>query len=113
MPDDAPWPKASGRLSRRRRDLAPEAADAFPNLSQAVFRERALSRKHKQIIAVAAAHVTQLARGSRGSPSVARSSSSGRQVVDGPAVVASAHRGVEGVGGLLCAREQVHDPEAV
>lgn len=53
------FPKATPHLSKRRKALAPEAAEAFRNFSRAAFREGALSRKHKQIIAVAVAHVTQ------------------------------------------------------
>lgn len=55
---DHVFPKPSPRLSQTRRKLAPEAADAFSKFSQAVFREGALSRKQKQLIAVAVAHVT-------------------------------------------------------
>lgn len=56
---DHVFPKATGRLAQTRQELAPDVADAFSKFSQAVFREGALSRKHKQVIAVAVAHVTQ------------------------------------------------------
>lgn len=58
MADDT-FPKPSAELAKKRKNLAPEAASAFHAFSEAVFREGALSRKHKQLIAVAAAHVTQ------------------------------------------------------
>src|SRR5690606_32267732 len=46
-------------LADRRRGLAPEIEAAFRQFSQEVFREGSLSRKTKQLIAVAVAHVTQ------------------------------------------------------
>lgn len=56
---DEVFPQPSPELAKRRKSLAPEAATAFQEFSKAVFREGALSRKHKQLIAVAVAHVTQ------------------------------------------------------
>ena len=53
------YPAVTHHLTRRRRDLAPGAAAAFHDFSQAVFTEGALSTKSKHIIAVAVAHVTQ------------------------------------------------------
>lgn len=52
-------PNVTRELSLLRRQLAPDAAAAFQGFSEAVFADRALSRKTKQIIAVAIAHVTQ------------------------------------------------------
>jgi AhpD family alkylhydroperoxidase len=46
-------------LAAERRRLAPAQAEAFKRFSQSVFAEGALSVKTKQLIAVAAAHVTQ------------------------------------------------------
>jgi AhpD family alkylhydroperoxidase len=46
-------------LAADRRRLAPAQAEAFKNFSQSVFAAGALSTKTKQLIAVAAAHVTQ------------------------------------------------------
>jgi AhpD family alkylhydroperoxidase len=57
--NDALYPKPTKALAEMRRNLAPEAEAAFRQFSQAVFREGALSRKTKQLIAVAIAHVTQ------------------------------------------------------
>jgi AhpD family alkylhydroperoxidase len=53
------YPKPTRELSHLRRELAPGAATAFHDFSQAVFAEGALSTKTKNIIAVAVAHVTQ------------------------------------------------------
>lgn len=58
MTDDT-FPKPTASLAKRRKTLAPEAESAFHEFSKAVFREGTLSRKHKQLIAVAVAHVTQ------------------------------------------------------
>jgi AhpD family alkylhydroperoxidase len=56
---DAVYPKPSPALSRKRTTLNPEIDAAFRQFSQAVFKEGALTRKTKQLIAVAVAHVTQ------------------------------------------------------
>jgi AhpD family alkylhydroperoxidase len=53
------FPQSTREMSRRRRELAPDASAAFAAFSQAVFAEGKLSAKMKQIIAVAVAHVTQ------------------------------------------------------
>lgn len=53
------YPKPSKALADKRRSLAPEIDDAFRRFSDAVFRDAALPRKTKQLIAVAVAHVTQ------------------------------------------------------
>lgn len=50
---------ATPQVAARRKELAPEIHDAFENFSNAVFAEGALPEKTKQLIAVAAAHVTQ------------------------------------------------------
>lgn len=41
------------------KDLAPEQTQAFARYNEAVFKEGALSKKEKEMIAVAVAHVTQ------------------------------------------------------
>lgn len=53
------YPSPSAELSGARRELAPDAEAAFRSFSQQVFKEGALSSSVKQLIAVAAAHVTQ------------------------------------------------------
>ena len=56
---DISYPKPTPELAKRRRALAPDAEDAFKKFSQAVFQDGALTKKQKQLIAVAVAHVTQ------------------------------------------------------
>lgn len=53
------YPKPSKALAEKRRALAPAIDAAFRQFSDAVFRDGALPRKTKQLIAVAVAHVTQ------------------------------------------------------
>jgi AhpD family alkylhydroperoxidase len=53
------YPAATGELAEQRRALAPKPLAAFKAFSQSVFAEGALPAKVKQLIAVAAAHVTQ------------------------------------------------------
>lgn len=53
------YPPASRDLARKRRELAPEIQAAFHAFSELVFAEGALPAKTKQLIAVAAAHITQ------------------------------------------------------
>jgi AhpD family alkylhydroperoxidase len=53
------YPKPTKALSDKRRDLAPEVEAAFRAFTRTVFREGALPRKTKELIAVAVAHVTQ------------------------------------------------------
>jgi AhpD family alkylhydroperoxidase len=53
------YPAVTRDLTSMRRELAPEAAAAFNNFGKAVFADGALSARIKNIIAVAAAHVTQ------------------------------------------------------
>jgi AhpD family alkylhydroperoxidase len=53
------YPNLSRDIAKKRHTLAPEIDEAFQQFSQAVFKDGALSRKTKQLIAVAVAHVTQ------------------------------------------------------
>lgn len=53
------YPKPSKALTEKRRALAPEIDAAFRQFSDTVFRDGALPRRTKQLIAVAVAHVTQ------------------------------------------------------
>ena len=53
------YPTATAEIGRRRNQLAPEIHEAFQPFSRAVFAAGALPEKTKQLIAVAAAHVTQ------------------------------------------------------
>jgi AhpD family alkylhydroperoxidase len=56
---DTLYPKPNPALAQKRSALNPEIDAAFRQFSQAVFKEGALTRKTKQLIAVAVAHVTQ------------------------------------------------------
>jgi len=58
MPDSV-YPPSSPDLARKRRELAPDIQTAFHAFSELVFAEGALPVKTKQLIAVAAAHITQ------------------------------------------------------
>lgn len=57
--DNTLFPPATPQMSAHRAALAPETAEAFRAFSKQVFAEGALDEKTKQLIAVAAAHVTQ------------------------------------------------------
>ena len=58
MPKDL-FPHSTPSLVETRKKLAPDVHEAFVNLSERVFAEGALPTKTKQLIAVAAAHITQ------------------------------------------------------
>jgi AhpD family alkylhydroperoxidase len=58
MPKDV-FPQATPELAATRKRLAPDIHDAFATFSERVFAEGALPAKVKQLIAVAAAHITQ------------------------------------------------------
>src|SRR5574340_851799 len=58
MPD-LMYPLPSEELAEKRRELAPDIQAAFHAFSKRVFAEGALPAKTKQLIAVAAAHITQ------------------------------------------------------
>lgn len=53
------FPPATAELAARRKQLAPGIHEAFTNFSEHVFADGALPVKTKQLIAVAAAHITQ------------------------------------------------------
>ena len=58
MPRDI-FPQTTPDLAAARKKLAPHIHDAFTAFSERVFADGALPAKTKQLIAVAAAHVTQ------------------------------------------------------
>ena len=64
--------KSTPELAATRKKLAPDAHEAFQAFGRAVFAEGALSVKVKQLIAVAAAHVTQCPYCIRGHTRAAR-----------------------------------------
>jgi AhpD family alkylhydroperoxidase len=53
------YPAASPELKQMRQALSPEMNDSFAAFSSSVFKAGALDARTKQLIAVAAAHVTQ------------------------------------------------------
>ena len=53
------YPPSSQDLAHKRRELTPEIQAAFHAFSKTVFADGALPAKTKQLIAVAAAHITQ------------------------------------------------------
>lgn len=69
---DSVFPKPSRQLAEDRARLAPATHDAFQAFSRQVFAEGALSTKTKQLIAVAAAHITQCPYCIRGHTKLAR-----------------------------------------
>jgi AhpD family alkylhydroperoxidase len=58
MPKDI-FPQTTPALAATRKKLAPGIHDAFTSFSERVFADGALPVKTKQLIAVAAAHITQ------------------------------------------------------
>jgi AhpD family alkylhydroperoxidase len=56
---DPLFPPMTKEIADRRKSLAPDPLDAFKAFSRSVFADGALSAKTKQLIAVAAAHITQ------------------------------------------------------
>ena len=58
MPKDI-FPQPTPQLAETRKKLALDIHDAFAAFSESVFRDGALPAKTKQLIAVAAAHITQ------------------------------------------------------
>ena len=69
---DAMYPQASSELRRVRREAAPEIDQAWRQFSRAVLSEGKLSKKTRQLIAVAVAHVTQCPYCIRGHAEAAR-----------------------------------------
>ncbi|ALC92306.1 alkylhydroperoxidase [Bacillus sp. FJAT-18017] len=53
------YDKSHTRHFNRIEELAPEQAEAFSKFNEAVFQDGALSKKQKEIVAVAITHVTQ------------------------------------------------------
>lgn len=53
------YPPGTAEIGARRRELAPAIHKAFDAFSEQVFADGALPGKTKQLIAVAAAHITQ------------------------------------------------------
>jgi len=59
MESESLYPKTTKELADKKAALAPKNIEAWRNFSKTVFEAGALPEKTKQLIAVAAAHVTQ------------------------------------------------------
>lgn len=75
------YPALSRELAAKRSALAPKADAAFRALIEVVFGDGALSAKTKQLIAVAAAHVTQCPYCIRGHTKAALRSGASREEI--------------------------------
>lgn len=81
MADTDMYPALNRDLGAKRSALAPSAEAAFRDFSASVFAEGALSVKIKQLIAVAAAHVTQCPYCIRGHTKAALKSGATREEI--------------------------------
>lgn len=81
MTENPMYSRPSRDLGVKRSALAPKADAAFRAFSEAVFADRALSTKTKQLIAVAAAHVTQCPYCIRGHTKAALKSGASREEI--------------------------------
>ena len=88
------YPDLTREISGKRRDLAPDVDKAFRQFSQAVFKNGALPRKTKQLIAVAVAHVTQCPYCIQGHTKAAvREGASGEEIMEAIWVAAEMRAG--------------------
>ena len=88
------FPNTTSQLALLRKQLAPRIHDAFTKFSEQVFAEGALSVKTKQLIAVAAAHVTQCPYCIRGHTKAAqRSGASPQEIMEAIWVAAEMRAG--------------------
>jgi AhpD family alkylhydroperoxidase len=81
--NNAVYPPATREVGTRRRELAPEIHQAFDAFSARVFADGALPGKTKQLIAVAAAHVTQCPYCIRGHTKLAHQAGASDQEIYG------------------------------
>lgn len=93
MPKDL-FPQATPELAAARKRLAPDVHDAFTTFSERVFADGALPAKVKQLIAVAAAHITQCPYCIRGHTKAAlRSGATGEEIMEAIWVAAEMRAG--------------------
>jgi AhpD family alkylhydroperoxidase len=93
MPKDI-FPQATPEIAESRKQLAPDIHDAFTNFSERVFAAGALPVKVKQLIAVAAAHVTQCPYCIRGHTKAAlRHGATGQEIMEAIWVAAEMRAG--------------------
>jgi AhpD family alkylhydroperoxidase len=87
-------PQTTPGLSATRKRLAPQVHDAFIAFSERVFADGALPAKTKQLIAVAAAHVTQCPYCIRGHTKAAlRHGATGEEIMEAIWVAAEMRAG--------------------
>ncbi len=92
--DESLYPHASADIARKRRELAPKPLEAFRAFSASVFADGALPSKTKQLIAVAAAHVTQCPYCIRGHTELAvKAGASGEEIMEAIWVAAEMRAG--------------------
>ena len=88
------FPHATPQIAATRKGLAPDIHDAFTTFSERVFAEGALPAKFKQLIAVAAAHITQCPYCIRGHTKAAlRSGATGEEIMEAIWVAAEMRAG--------------------
>src|SRR5688572_13126581 len=93
MPRDL-FPHPTTEFAATRKRLAPGIHEAFTKFSERVFAEGALSTKTKQLIAVAAAHVTQCPYCIRGHTKAAlREGATGEEIMEAIWVAAEMRAG--------------------
>lgn len=88
------YPQTTPAIAARRKQLAPDIHDVFMAFSERVFAPGALPVKTKQLIAVAAAHVTQCPYCIRGHTKAAvRSGASEQEIMEAIWVAAEMRAG--------------------
>ena len=105
MPEEL-YPSPQVRLSRKRRELAPDIAASFAEFSKQVFADGALPARTKQLIAVAVAHVTQCPYCIRGHTSGAlRSGASDTEIMEAIWVAAEMRAGASYAHSIIALSE--------
>lgn len=103
------FPTQTRELAEERRRLAPGPAAAFRAFSQSVFADGALPAKTKQLIAVAAAHVTQCPYCIRAHTREAmRRGASGEEIMEAVWVAAEMRAGAAYAHSLLALDTMAH-----
>ena len=107
------FPHTTSQLALLRKQLAPRIHDAFTRFSEEVFAEGALSVKTKQLIAVAAAHVTQCPYCIRGHTKAARRSGASPQEIMEAIWVAAEMRAGAAYAHSALALDEIDNPAAM
>ena len=107
------YPMPSGKLSQKRRELAPAIESAFHEFSRQVFSAGALDEKTKQLIAVAVTHVTQCPYCIRGHTRGARRSGATAQEIMEAIWVAAEMRAGGAFAHSLIALESLETDETI